>query len=243
MPANRLAGCRVLLAHATQPAQELLEEQLTADGCAVTTTDTRPATRRHLLEHPVDLLILGTLENPADTPALLEELREDPAHDGRASQLPILTLGPTGRGADLHALRALEAGSDHHVAEAGGYILIRASAQALLRTARRTQAIQPVPRQVGPIHIDPDAQQARVGDRPLILTRIEFVLLSTLARQPTKVFSKDELIREVWPEQTFGRTRTLDSHACRLRTKFGQAGHQAVHNVWGVGYRLHKDGV
>ena len=242
MPANRLAGCRVLLAHAVQPARELLFEQLTADGCAVRTTATRQDTRRHLLEHPVDLLVLGTLENAADTPALLGELREDPAHDGRASQLAILTLGPSGRGSDLHALRALEAGSDQHVTDAGGYVLLRASAQALLRAMGRTQAIQPVPRQVGPIHIDLDAQQAKVNDTPLILTRIEFVLLSTLARQPTKVFSKDELIREVWPEQSFGRTRTLDSHACRLRSKFGQAGHQAVHNVWGVGYRLHKAG-
>ncbi len=52
------------------------------------------------------------------------------------------------------------------------------------------------------------------------------------------MFTKQELLRDVWDFRATGRTRTLDSHACRLRSKLNAAGGSYVHNVWGVGYRL-----
>ena len=55
---------------------------------------------------------------------------------------------------------------------------------------------------------------------------------------PTRVFTKEELLRDVWGFRAMGATRTLDSHACRLRAKLGAAGDRFVVNVWGVGYRL-----
>ena len=57
-------------------------------------------------------------------------------------------------------------------------------------------------------------------------------------RRPTRVFTKEELLREVWGFRAFGSTRTLDSHACRLRQKLRGQGDQFIVNVWGVGYRL-----
>ena len=67
---------------------------------------------------------------------------------------------------------------------------------------------------------------------------MEFSLLTTLASDPRRVFTKDELLRDVWGFQAPGRTRTVDSHACRLRRKLSDHGAQAVVNVWGVGYRF-----
>jgi DNA-binding response OmpR family regulator len=52
------------------------------------------------------------------------------------------------------------------------------------------------------------------------------------------VFTKEELLRDVWGFRSMGATRTLDSHACRLRQKLGRGGDRFVLNVWGVGYRL-----
>ena len=74
------------------------------------------------------------------------------------------------------------------------------------------------------------------------LSAKEFALLRALAAEPTRVFTKDELLRGVWGFRATGATRTLDSHACRLRKKLGVQGDQLVVNVWGVGYRL-VDGV
>jgi DNA-binding response OmpR family regulator len=88
---------------------------------------------------------------------------------------------------------------------------------------------------IGGLEIDPGARTVVLDGRPVELTQKEFALLRTLAAQPTKVFSKDELLRSVWGFRAHGATRTLDSHACRLRAKLGEG---YVRNVWGVGYRL-----
>ncbi len=75
------------------------------------------------------------------------------------------------------------------------------------------------------------------GDR-VALSQKEFALLRTLVSDPTRVFTKEELLRTIWGYRSRGSTRTLDSHACRLRHKLGAHGERYVVNVWGVGYRL-----
>lgn len=72
----------------------------------------------------------------------------------------------------------------------------------------------------------------------MTLSNKEFTLLRRLASEPTRVFTKEELLRDVWGFRSLGTTRTLDSHACRLRLKLGVEGDRFVLNVWGVGYRL-----
>jgi DNA-binding response OmpR family regulator len=68
----------------------------------------------------------------------------------------------------------------------------------------------------------------------------EYDLLVQLASDPHRVFTKDELLRDVWGFRTRSRTRTLDAHASRLRRKLraADASAELVNNVWGVGYRL-----
>jgi DNA-binding response OmpR family regulator len=72
-----------------------------------------------------------------------------------------------------------------------------------------------------------------VGGERVILPTKEYELLVKLASDPHRVFTKDELLREVWGFRSHGRTRTLDSHASRLRRRLGG---DYVRNVWGVGY-------
>jgi DNA-binding response OmpR family regulator len=78
----------------------------------------------------------------------------------------------------------------------------------------------------------------RVDGRPVKLAKKEFELLHTLAGDPLRVFSKEELLRDVWGFRARGNTRTLDSHASRLRRKLDPEGRRFVVNVWGYGYRL-----
>ena len=80
-----------------------------------------------------------------------------------------------------------------------------------------------------------------MADTAVELSKMEFALLTHLAGDPTRVWTKDELLRDVWGFRSMGRTRTLDSHACRLRNKLAGAGGRYVENVWGVGYRLVAD--
>ena len=93
--------------------------------------------------------------------------------------------------------------------------------------------------EAGPIAVDLVTRRATVHGRALTLPAKEYDLLAKLATEPERVFTKEQLLREVWGYLSLGRTRTLDSHASRLRRKLRQAGAGAcVVNIWGVGYRL-----
>ncbi|HEX4304808.1 MAG TPA: response regulator transcription factor [Solirubrobacterales bacterium] len=89
---------------------------------------------------------------------------------------------------------------------------------------------------VGNLMLDPSRRMVRVGDRGVNLSRKEFLLLRVLISDPTRVFSREELLRAVW--RTGGNTRTLDSHASRLRIKLDPDSKRFVVSVWGVGYKL-----
>jgi DNA-binding response OmpR family regulator len=91
---------------------------------------------------------------------------------------------------------------------------------------------------IGDLEVDPTGRDVRLGGAPVALAQKEFALLLALAADPTRVFTKEELLRDVWGFHWLGSTRTLDSHACRLRQKLGCQGGRFVFNVWGVGYRL-----
>ena len=91
---------------------------------------------------------------------------------------------------------------------------------------------------VGELRIDPVSREVTVDERPIELSAKEFALLRTLAEEPTRVFTKEELLRDVWGFKLMGSTRTLDSHASRLRRKLSGSGRRWIVNVWGVGYRL-----
>ena len=92
---------------------------------------------------------------------------------------------------------------------------------------------------VGELTLDPLTRAVRLAGRAIELSAKEFALLHQLAEDPERVYTKRELLRDVWGFVAMGNTRTLDAHACRLRKKLGSAGGRPwVLNVRGVGYRL-----
>lgn len=91
----------------------------------------------------------------------------------------------------------------------------------------------------GPIVVDAAAHRVSVEDRQIRIAQKEFALLIALAQDPERVWTKAQLLRSVWGHDADTKTRTLDSHASRLRLKFQRAGvHGIVVNVWGVGYKF-----
>ena len=91
---------------------------------------------------------------------------------------------------------------------------------------------------VGELTLDPLTRMVRVHGRPVHLSVKEFALLQALSEDPTRVRTKNELLRDVWGYVAIGQTRTVDAHACRLRRKLGPVGRPWVVNVRGVGYKL-----
>ncbi|MBT8228432.1 MAG: response regulator transcription factor [Dactylosporangium sp.] len=90
----------------------------------------------------------------------------------------------------------------------------------------------------GDLTIDPDTYAAKVKGRPLDLTYKEFELLKFLAQHPGRVFTRDQLLREVWGYDYFGGTRTVDVHVRRLRAKLGSEHEAMIGTVRQVGYKF-----
>jgi DNA-binding response OmpR family regulator len=133
-------------------------------------------------------------------------------------------------------VRGFERGADDYICKPFSYPELRGRIAALLRRANQRRGAGRL--RVGELEVDPASRTARLRGAPIALSQKEFALLRMLATEPVRVFTKDELLRQIWGFRHMGTTRTLDSHACRLRTKLAVQGDHFVVNVWGVGYRL-----
>jgi DNA-binding response OmpR family regulator len=209
-------------------------EQLLMDGYAVDAVSTAQAARIKLAEHP-DALVLCNAGSPPETIGLLRQLRSgeiarsDPA-------LPVLVVGADD---DSAAVRYYRAAADLALPSHSSPLLVAAGLESLARRTAGEQRRQVV--RVGSLTVDCDARSAEIDNRAVKLTRLEFDLLHALASQPRKTFTRAELTREVWGYDPVaaGPSRTLDSHAYRLRHKLEQAGAEPmVQTVRGVGWRL-----
>ena len=93
----------------------------------------------------------------------------------------------------------------------------------------------------GELTIDEGAYTVRVGSRALDLTYKEFELLKYLAQHPGRVLTRPQLLQDVWGQDYYGGTRTVDVHVRRLRAKLGAEHEQLIDTIRGVGYRLSAD--
>ena len=206
------------------PTLELLCDHLAADRFGVMPAPSASdALRLCRYNHP-DLLLLDLTLPDASGLDVLREIRDA---DGVTSRfdpsLPVIVL--TGRGGADDRVRGLDFGADDYVVRIAAVL-------------RRRHGGREGPCRVGEIVVDPARRKVWVGEREVALSNKEFGLLRVLASDPSRVFAKRELLEAVWGYRTPARTRTLDSHASRLRRKLDPENGRFVVNCWGYGYRL-----
>jgi DNA-binding response OmpR family regulator len=206
----------ILVAEAEPDTRGFLQRHLADDGFDVLAADDPRAVKAPV---PPDLVLLG------DAAAL----------DAWQPTCPVIVLGP--EDADrIDRVRAFRRGCDDYVPRPFDYEELLERVRAVLRrtAAKRRDVIH-----VGALSIDLRTRRVTVDACSVELAAKEYDLLVKLASDPTCVFTKEELLREVWDYQYRSRSRTLDSHASRLRRKLAVAGGDGfVVNVWSVGYRL-----
>jgi DNA-binding response OmpR family regulator len=227
-------GPTVVVCEDDEATLEFICDHLTADRFETLPAPTAAdALRLCHFNHPH--LLLLDLSLP-DAPGLdvLRTIRDTDGSTGNYDPgLPVIVL--SGRATEADRLRGLRYGADDYVVKPFSIQEVVARMNAVLR--RRT-AGREGPVRVGEIAIDPARREVRVAGELVELANKEFTLLRTLASDPTRVFTKAELLRDVWGFRSLGKTRTLDSHASRLRRKLDPQHSRFVVNCWGVGYRL-----
>jgi len=230
----------ILIVGADRAARAFLGDNLTADGYEILEAGAVTSARRLLMQSIVDLLVVDRDLPDGDGLELLRFIREEHQLAAQVDcDLPVIVI--SGNASPLERIRGFERGCDDYLGRAEiSYTELRARIAALLRRRRRISSIARL--RVGTLEIDALARQVWVDGTPVPLASKEFSLLVTLAREPGRVFKRAELMATVWGWSDGGvtaqRTRTLDSHASRLRRKLCAQGAAYVVNVWGVGYRL-----
>jgi DNA-binding response OmpR family regulator len=212
-----------------------LADNLTADGYEILECDSVRDADKLLRTAFPDLAIIDLGLPDGDGLDLIQRVRKADRAAGHIDpDLPMLVL--SGRASELDRLRGFDRGCDDYLVKPFSYQELRARVEALLRRTRLRPKLGRL--RVGSLEIDPLSRQVWVRGKPVSLSKKEFALLRALASEPTRVFTREELLRGVWGFRAMGVTRTLDSHAHRLRKKVNAGGDRYIVNVWGVGYRL-----
>lgn len=184
-----------------------------------------------------DLIILDLMLPGMDGLEVCQEIRKQKA-------TPIIML--TARGEESNRIEGFEVGADDYIVKPFSprelvhrvkAVLRRSSATAYLSTETETHNVIVYPDLI----IDDDAHEVRAGGEIVCLTPKEYELLHYLAQSPDKVFSREQLLRDVWDYEFFGDLRTVDTHIKRLREKLNRVSPDVasmISTVWGVGYKL-----
>lgn len=155
--------------------------------------------------------------------------------DSLTSHIPIIML--TAKAEEVDRIVGLEFGADDYVTKPFSPREMVLRIKAILRRGQGKMTEEKITR--GPITIDSARHRVLVGGKPIVLTAVEFKLLSMLMRRPGRVQARDRLLNEVWGYESAIDTRTVDTHVRRLREKLGKAA-SVIETVRGFGYRLRE---
>lgn len=217
---------KVLVVEDDAPTRQQLGDHLEADHFEVAAVGSAAEARSLLAAGSIDLVLLD-LTLPDDALGLLREI-----HQGQERVGVIIV---TGRSTERERIRGLNEGAEDYISKPFSYGELLARMNAVLR--RLKKAGEPVTR-VGEIEINNRTGKVTVSGREVRLTAKELALLKVLAAEPTRVFSREQLLSEVWGYRSIGHTRTLDAHCARLRSKLDPEHGRLVVSCWGVGWRL-----
>lgn len=215
-----------------EPAiQELVSFSCASSGYKVRRVESARAAQEAIRQELPDLVILDWML--PDRPGL--ELLRDLRGEERTRSLPIILL--TAKSAESDKVAGLDAGADDYVVKPFSPRELVSRVKAVFR--RRAPQHSGEMLSYGPLTIDPARHEVSVDGKPVKMGLAEFKLLKFLAGHPERVFSRSQLLDNVWGDHVFIEERTVDVHVLRLRKALATAGAQGlVQTVRGLGYRL-----
>ncbi len=180
-------------------------------------------------KHKPALIVLDVMLPKLDGFDVCRRLRS------HGDQTPVIML--TARDEDIDKIIGLELGADDYLTKPFNPRELIARVKAILRRSDNQRPDKSTIIHRGELMIDPAAREVRISDRTLDLRTQEFDLLLTLAEQPGRVFTREQLLQQAWGFDFYGQTRTVDVHIAHLRKKL-EGGTVKIETVTGVGYKL-----
>jgi DNA-binding response OmpR family regulator len=236
-PVTELSEPRLLVVEDERDIAELVAMHLSELPAQVTQVHDGAAGLRLATEQPWDAIVLDLRLPGLGGLDICRELR------AQGKRTPILML--TARGSELDRVLGLELGADDYLTKPFSVLELRARIKALLRRSMASAPDSAAPSEpmrvdAGGLSIDREQRRVRLDGNLLTLTAREFDLLWHFVQHPGRVFTRSELLADVWGYGHDGYDHTVNSHINRLRSKLGDEREQArfIHTVWGVGYRF-----
>ena len=187
-------------------------------------------------ENEIAVVLLDVMMPEIDGFEVCRRLRKE-------SMVPIIMI--TARGEDYDKIMGLDIGADDYVIKPFSAPEVMARVRAVLRRLGAQEPANAQTHSYANLYINLEKYAVQINGEEVPLTKKVIELLWTLAKNSTKVFSRDNLLDSIWGYDYFGDSRTVDSHIKRLRAKLDKYEHPLweIKTIWGVGYRFegHKD--
>jgi two-component system response regulator RegX3 len=224
------AGTRILVVEDEASISEPLSSALEREGFVPAVAKTASEALALARGTDPELILLDLMLPDGDGRDVCREIRS-------FSEVPIIML--TARGTEVDRIVGLEIGADDYVVKPFSSGELIARIRALLRRTSGAKS-QPAQHTIGGLVVDEASRRATLDGSVLDLSRKEFDLLVALIRSAGSVVSREDLMAEVWDENWFGSTKTLDVHIGWLRKKLGDDSNEPryLHTVRGVGFRF-----
>ncbi|ACL67468.1 two component transcriptional regulator, winged helix family [Anaeromyxobacter dehalogenans 2CP-1] len=220
----------VLLVDDERDLLSLLDFNLRASGFETLLATTGEQALSHLRRRVPDLVLLDVMLPDVSGTEVCRQIKSDP----RTRHVPVVML--TAKGDEVDRVVGFELGADDYVTKPFSVRELVLRLKAVLRRAGARPSERP-PESVGPIRVDVESHRVYVDGAEVVLTPLEFKLLTTLMSRLGRVQSRDQLLEDVWEMSAEVETRTVDTHVKRLREKLG-SGRDLLETVRGIGYRL-----
>jgi two-component system phosphate regulon response regulator PhoB len=231
---------RVVIIEDERDVARLLEFNLQSAGFTVTTAGTGNEGLVAIARTKPDVVVLDLMLPDQSGYDVCKAIRAD----AQSGEVGVLMLTAKGEAEDR--ILGLEVGADDYVVKpfVVREVVLRVTALANRLAERRARPAAGDPSgvlKVGPIELDPVTHDVKINGAPTQLRPLEFKLLQLLVSDPGRVFSREELLEQVWEMRGDINTRTVDVHVRRLRVSLGPAA-DVIETVHGFGYRAKRDG-
>jgi len=227
-----MAGLSIMLVEDEPNIAEVVSLYLRRAGYQVNVIDNGKTAIESLQSKLPDLLILDLMLPEVDGIEITKWIRDQ-------SDTPIIML--TSKRSEMDRIAGLEMGADDYVVKPFSPQELVSRVRAVLRrTISATEPIPDPPLVFGDLRIDPTTRLVHFGKEEINLTAKEFDLLVLLARHPRQVFSRDQLLEQVWGHSDYIDPGTVTVHVRRLREKIEEDPSLPIHviTVWGIGYKF-----